>query len=226
MTYQAIVDRLRERTEMPLFAVSVWDAALQEQIAAALPETLWPGVALADAPAAAGVVAGLRLWNDDFTGAHNLAQGISTATGSYWHGLCHRREGHRGEGVASNLNNARHWFRRTGDHPAFDLVYRSALSVLDTGGSGFRWVRDGGPPPRRPPLGPVRHDRLVRRSRRPDAFDPVAAHPGRDPVAGNGPSRGLVCPASTWLRLGNCKYQIANIKLQIEEPRRRGRTAS
>ena len=47
---------------------------------------------------------------------------------------------HQGEGLEANLRNAKYWFRQTGPHPAFDAVYRSALGVLDRGGSGFPWL--------------------------------------------------------------------------------------
>jgi hypothetical protein len=42
--------------------------------------------------------------------AHALCQDVPTASGSYWHGVMHRREGDYG--------NAQYWFRRAGDHPA------------------------------------------------------------------------------------------------------------
>jgi hypothetical protein len=142
MTFQDAVERLRERTEMPLFAGEPWDAGLGKRLRDAEIESLFPGRKVRDPHVAAAAVAGLHLWNDDFGASHNLCQGIATPTGSYWHGLCHRREGHRGEGLQSNLGNARYWFRQTGEHPAFDAVYRSALSLLDNAGAGFRWATE------------------------------------------------------------------------------------
>ncbi len=142
LTYQQLVDRLRARTDIPLLAGEVWDAELQTALAAATPESLFPGCSIADPGALGGVAVGLRIWNDDFVGAHNLAQGLEDSTGSYWHGICHRREGHRGEGLASNLGNAKYWFRRTGGHPAFGAVYQALEGVLDGAGSGFRWASE------------------------------------------------------------------------------------
>jgi hypothetical protein len=142
MSYQELVERLRVRPAMPLFATQVWDESLQATLRDATPETLFPNRPVADPQAAAAMIAGLRLWNDDFAGAHNLCQGIQTPTGSYWHGLCHRREGHRGAGLESNLGNARHWFRQVGSHPAFDPVYRMAGEVLGGAGLGFRWATE------------------------------------------------------------------------------------
>ena len=142
MDLQTAIDRLRERTHVPLFVAGAWDERLDAALRDASPEELFAGRTVRDPRMAACVLAGLRLWNDSFDGAHNLCQGIDTPTGSYWHALCHRREGHRGEGLASNLSNAKYWFRRVGDHPAYDAVYRSALKVLDTGGAGFRWITE------------------------------------------------------------------------------------
>jgi hypothetical protein len=140
MTIQDAIDRLRERMEMTLFAVDVWDPELDAVLKEASAEELFEGFAIRNPQMAACAIAGLHLWNDNFHASHNLCQGISTSTGSYWHGLCHRREGHQGEGLVSNLSNARYWFRRVGEHPAFDAVYRSALSTLDGAGTGFRWA--------------------------------------------------------------------------------------
>jgi hypothetical protein len=142
MTFQQAIDRLRERTQMPMFVTTVWDAHLDERLREVTAEELFRGHQVRDPHTAACVLAGLHLWNDDFQASHNLCQGIETPTGSYWHGLCHRREGHRGEGLDANLSNAKYWFRRTGEHAAFDAVYRSALGVLDNAGTGFRWATE------------------------------------------------------------------------------------
>lgn len=142
MTIQDAIDRLRERTRMPLFATDVWDPDLDDRLKSASAEELFAGFKIKDPQMAACTIAGLHLWNDNFHSSHNLCQGVSSTTGSYWHALCHRREGHQGDGLASNLSNARYWFRQTGGHPAFGLVYRSALSTLDVAGASFRWAEE------------------------------------------------------------------------------------
>ena len=58
--------------------------------------------------------AGLLLWNDDLDGAHALIQDLPDQTAAFWHAILHRREGDYG--------NARYWWARTGDHPAFEPV--------------------------------------------------------------------------------------------------------
>lgn len=60
------------------------------------------------------VRAGLLLRIDDLEGSHALSQDIDTPTGSYWHGIMHRRE--------PDYSNAGYWFRRVGRHPVFDQL--------------------------------------------------------------------------------------------------------
>ncbi|QDU72895.1 hypothetical protein [Mucisphaera calidilacus] len=56
------------------------------------------------------LVAALWLYVDELDESHKVSQGIETPTGSYWHAIMHRREG--------DFDNARHWYRRVGIHPA------------------------------------------------------------------------------------------------------------
>jgi hypothetical protein len=142
MKIEQAIERLRKRSPVPLFVRSVWDEELDGQLRSAEVEELFEGLTVRDGPMAACAVAGLHLWNDDFEAAHNLCQGIDTPSGGYWHGLCHRREGHLGSGLESNMGNAKYWFRRVGEHPVFASVYHSTLRVLDSTGSGFRWATE------------------------------------------------------------------------------------
>ncbi len=64
---------------------------------------------------AKAVVSGLLIWNDCENEAHKIAQNISTPEGSYFHAIIHRRE--------PDMLNSNYWFRKTGDHPVFSLVY-------------------------------------------------------------------------------------------------------
>jgi hypothetical protein len=54
--------------------------------------------------------AGLWLYIDELNRSHTLSQGIDDATGSFWHGIMHRREG--------DFSNSHYWFNRVGKHPA------------------------------------------------------------------------------------------------------------
>jgi hypothetical protein len=55
------------------------------------------------------VLAGLWLLAGDLDRSHAFSQEIPTPTGSFWHGIMHRREG--------DYENAKYWFRRVGRHP-------------------------------------------------------------------------------------------------------------
>lgn len=54
-------------------------------------------------------LAGLWLLAGDLDRSHSISQADSSAEGSFWHGIMHRREG--------DYSNAKYWFRRVGDHP-------------------------------------------------------------------------------------------------------------
>lgn len=58
--------------------------------------------------------AGLWLYIDELDRSHRISQGIEDATGSFWHGIMHRREG--------DFGNSRYWFHRVGKHPAMKLI--------------------------------------------------------------------------------------------------------
>jgi hypothetical protein len=75
-----------------------------------------------DADMAAACLAGLWLLLNYLDQSHNLSQNIATPTGSYWHGLMHRRE--------PDYANAAYWFRRVGRHPIFPAVKEGAGNLF------------------------------------------------------------------------------------------------
>ncbi len=64
------------------------------------------------------LAAALWLYADELDRSHTISQGIETPTGSYWHGIMHRREG--------DFSNSKYWFRRTGNHQAMARVPTNA----------------------------------------------------------------------------------------------------
>lgn len=56
-----------------------------------------------------GALAGLWLYGGFWSRAHQVAQELETAEGSYWHGILHR--------IEQDYGNALYWFRRLGGHP-------------------------------------------------------------------------------------------------------------
>jgi hypothetical protein len=63
-------------------------------------------------------LAGVWLLHDFLDESHQVSQGIDTTSGSFWHGIMHRREG--------DFSNAKYWFRHVGNHPVFELLAERA----------------------------------------------------------------------------------------------------
>jgi hypothetical protein len=76
---------------------------------------MFPG---ARAPEAA--LAGLYLYFSCLDECHEIAQGIHTAEGSFWHAVVHRQEPDPG--------NSGYWFRRVGAHPVFPALRDAAAA--------------------------------------------------------------------------------------------------
>ena len=118
----SLAARLQNRDTLPpLVPKETWNEGLQ-----AILEDLDPAEIVGqddvDSGSAVSVKSGLLIWNDSMDPAHELLQDATDATGSYWHGIIHRRE--------PDFSNAKYWFRRVGDHPIFPALREQALGVF------------------------------------------------------------------------------------------------
>lgn len=75
--------------------------------------------ALSALPPAA--VAGLWLLAGELDRSHDISQNLDSRTGSYWHGIMHRREG--------DFANAKYWMRRAAGHPVFEELASHIASL-------------------------------------------------------------------------------------------------
>ncbi len=114
------------------------DSKIQGLLDAVTPDKAFAHTTLVDREMARACLAGLWLHHDHLDRSHAVSQTIRSATGSYWHGIMHRREW--------DFPNAKYWFRRTGEHPVFpDLARRAARLTASSGTdaeqltAGNRW---------------------------------------------------------------------------------------
>jgi hypothetical protein len=76
---------------------------------------------IADHEAAKCCLSAVWLLHDFLDESHTICQEIDTASGSFWHGIMHRREG--------DFSNAKYWFRRVGRHGAFEAIGQRAAEL-------------------------------------------------------------------------------------------------
>ncbi len=95
--------------------------AAQDQLDALTPEQIVAPHAVADPSMASACCAGLWLWHDFLDESHTISQAIPSPTGSFWHGIMHRRE--------PDAGNSKYWFRKVGDHPIFDELCQTAREL-------------------------------------------------------------------------------------------------
>ncbi|HYG76807.1 MAG TPA: hypothetical protein VEK08_17520 [Planctomycetota bacterium] len=58
--------------------------------------------------------------------SHELSQNIPTPSGSYWHGILHRRE--------PDASNAKYWMARIGEHPVLPELLQDAREIASLAG--------------------------------------------------------------------------------------------
>ena len=116
----AIADLLREERLAPLGPGSP-NRPVRPRLEALTVERAFAPHAVRDRDMAAACLAGLWLYHDFLDESHTISQDIHTPTGSYWHGVMHRRE--------PDFGNAKYWFHRVGSHPVYAEVRTAAAHI-------------------------------------------------------------------------------------------------
>lgn len=66
-------------------------------------------------------LSGLWLWHNFLDESHQISQEIGSSSGSYWHGIMHRRE--------PDYSNSKYWYRRVGEHAIFPALQEAAAEL-------------------------------------------------------------------------------------------------
>lgn len=119
-----VADVLADAPRMTLDAGAP-NEAVPERLRGLEMDDLFPGEKIMDPGMAGACLSALWLRHGFLDDSHTLSQGIPSATGSFWHGIMHRREGDYG--------NAKYWFGRVGDHPVFAELGAAAREIAALG---------------------------------------------------------------------------------------------
>ena len=90
------------------------------------------GVELTDVSGAKNCLAGLLLRMDFLEASHQISQSVDTSTGSFWHGIMHRRE--------SDFGNSKYWFHQVGQHPVLNELRQDAHELGFESYDPYRFV--------------------------------------------------------------------------------------
>ncbi len=126
VTYTSAINEVIEKLEAgnplpPLVATNAWSDELNEELLATSLDDLFQGQTVKDEVFGGALKSGLLIWNDAINDSHNISQGLSNNTGSYWHGIMHRRE--------PDYSNAKYWFGRVGTHSIFPDLRERAIAI-------------------------------------------------------------------------------------------------
>lgn len=119
--YPAAIAELLQEDRLPPLGPGTPNSSAGKKLRALSAAEAFSPHAIKDRDMAEACLAGLWLHHDFLDESHTISQGIETPTGSYWHGLMHRRE--------PDFSNSAYWFRRVGRHPVFDDLCQRAAEI-------------------------------------------------------------------------------------------------
>ncbi len=120
--YGSCAPLLRDAATAPL-GPGTPNPHVHSQLKALTVDSIAAGRPLKDTSMAECCLAAVWLLHNYLDESHSMSQSIATPTGSYWHGLMHRRE--------PDFSNAKYWFRRVGDHPVFADLHQEVHQLAE-----------------------------------------------------------------------------------------------
>ena len=119
-----VIEKLEAGNPLPtLVPQKAWSPELTDALQSKSLDDLFQGESVKNTTFGDAIKSGLLLWNDALDESHNISQELANQTGSYWHGIMHRRE--------PDYSNAKYWFGRVGAHPIFPQLREQALAILN-----------------------------------------------------------------------------------------------
>lgn len=122
--YPAKLQSVLAEERVPMLGPGTPNAKLRAQLVSLDLNAAFTPHKIADAEMARACHAGLLLYHDLLEESHAISQNLASSTGSYWHGLMHRRE--------PDYGNAKYWFHRVGAHPIFAELQKEAAQLTTT----------------------------------------------------------------------------------------------
>ena len=118
-----VIEKLEAGNPLPtLVPKEAWNSELTDALESSSLDKLFEGQSLKNTTFGEAIKSGLLLWNDALDESHTISQGLMNQTGSYWHGIMHRRE--------PDYPNSKYWFGRVGTHPIFPALRERALEIF------------------------------------------------------------------------------------------------
>jgi hypothetical protein len=116
--YPSAIGELLEKASLPPLGPGKPNVEAYARLGQLRPDNMFGPYKVKDGDMAACCQAGLWLLHGYLDESHKIAQEIETTSGSYWHGLMHRRE--------PDFGNSKYWFHRVGTHPIIDPLLSAA----------------------------------------------------------------------------------------------------
>jgi hypothetical protein len=121
MRYGPLIDSLLLPEQLPELGPGRANEDRRAELSALTIESAFAGQTIHDTDAARCCLSGLWLRHNFLDESHAISQEIETPSGSYWHGIMHRRE--------PDYANSKYWFRRVGEHAIFPKLSQAAKAL-------------------------------------------------------------------------------------------------